>query len=523
MKKRLFLLPILTLSLGIAGIFGKKTAENTFAYSSVEEMKQDNKVLTISELGNATINNGSYYDDGIIYYTNSGSTVGYFVEENILVDFNISYDDGYAHPMWLGFSFKAGEYNRTQSAFMEKKGYSFIVFSSGEVQLFKEGEMISLQAISIPTAGVKYNYCMGTKTEVDGTRLLFSIDNKIIIDYLDTNPVEASEKSWFNISGDGGTACKIYSLKKTRLIPYNHFTLSDFNFYPEIAGRPTIDKYNNIKINSSADSVGFNNRLENFALEVKINFESADPGTNLWFALRSTTFDRATNIPDGYIFRIGYFGVIEIYKAGTEGGLIGSSGATFEIGKDIRYEFGTVNTTLGGVLIYACVNGQTVLTVEDNTNPWKHPGMVIVTPDGNIIPRIYSTNNALSVLQVKKVEGQIYDEYKFFIRNSVSAVDQDYASLSNRMREAIIVGGNNLNEINKRYYTKDGDTKIRAVDTSIVSNVLIVKVAKEFYEVSDDSLAGFSPEGIEIVKTTSTSGIYSDQGYALAQSYYYSF
>ena len=100
------------------------------------------------------------------------------------------------------------------------------------------------------------------------------------------------------------------------------------------AGTPLakVDHYNNITLESAGSTVGFNQHLQNFSFEVKINFSTFAFPSNFYISARVSGFDRA-NAPalarKGYSFRFSALGDVEIYKEGVSLGIVNKGSAFY--------------------------------------------------------------------------------------------------------------------------------------------------------------------------------------------------
>ena len=264
------------------------------------------EIKTISEIGNPTMTSTSYYDDGTLYYTNRGSTVGYnYDHSNTIFDFNIVFTAlEPAAAGWFGFSLKVGGFDRYNAAALEQKGYGIMLKASGSVSLTKGGSTVYTTTTNAIYANQKYNIKLAAINQEDKVNVIFKIDNTEVINYIDSEDPYLTG-NWFNMNGDGTrVSAEIISTKIQKIPTYQTYTLSTINRYPNCAdnGDIIIDRYNNITFNGGSSCVGFNQQLQNFSFEVKANFTKFDFPANFWISARAKSLNRSPAC-GGYSFR----------------------------------------------------------------------------------------------------------------------------------------------------------------------------------------------------------------------------
>ena len=511
--KKSFILPILGI---LAMIVGLTFIPKANAVSASYDIK------TLTEMPAPTIagSSGSYVDDGVLYYMSSGDTIGYKMDHtNTMFDFNFM-PTTFAWPGWLSLSLKASACDRTQSSNLAQKGYSFALFPAGTIEIWKDGATLATVNQKFLT-NTKYNIKIGAINEEDSVRLIMQVDGNEIINVLDeTNAYTTGD--WFNICGDGGCGAEFYTTKKIVIPKYYTYTLSTLAQFPTRAGSvlAEVDKYNNISIASSGSTVGFNQYLQNFSLEMKVNFSEFSWPANFYFSARTGGFDRvlSSNLTrKGYSFRISPTGSVSIYK---ESATIatGNCGA-IATGKDYVIEFGTVDINKDSTYIFFAVNNKVCASVFDNDNPIQKYGLVNMNGDGNVACKISSSDTKVSPLRATKTEKDNYYEIKTYFVNPISYSKMTTSDFSERNLKAISLGDKTLFEIKANYYAKNQEEKIAPFEIEFEKNVLTIKLQKSLYLKSNDSLATLQSATISILKTSKNSGLICPSGFVLKQTY----
>ena len=483
---------------------------------------------TITEIGNPVIAGpgGSYYDDGTLYYLDTGNTVGYNLKHSdFLFDFNIVYNQ-LAFPSWFSLTFRASGCDRTQSPNLTQKGYSFVFFPAGSVQVWKDGATIFSQNISPIATGTRYNYKIGAINEDGAVRLLLFIDNQLVIDAKDLeSPYLTGE--WFNICSDGAVSANLISTKNVVIPSYPTFTLSTLDEFPMRAGTPLakVDHYNNITLESAGSTVGFNQHLQNFSFEVKINFSTFAFPSNFYISARVSGFDRA-NAPalarKGYSFRFSALGDVEIYKEGVSLGIV-NKGSSFVQGQDYIIEIGLVDLDSSSTLVYASVDNQVVVSVTDSNSPIQEGGFININGDGTVACTMTSSYTRLTPLKSTYAEQTETSEVSTYFYNTISYQDMAYNDFTNRNLQSILLDDVSIYDLNNAYYALDGDSRINAIDVSYVDNVLKITINKNVYSSSTNDGAQLNFSTLTIKKPSQNSGFVCPSGFVLRQSYYFDF
>lgn len=478
---------------------------------------------SISELGNPRIAGSSYYDDNIMYYTSTSSTISYLLDNNdILVDTYISFEK-LAFPSWFSLTFRASGADRTNASALTQKGYAFMIRPSGEVRVTKNGASFTSANTNSFVTNRKYDIQIGAICEdTTNIRILLIVDGNVVIDVLDTENALLSGGSWFNICSDGSVKAKLYSKKKNYIPEYEHYTLSTLGSYPSTNGAdpiPEIDEFNNISLISSSQSVGFYEALQNFSLEFKINYSELSAGCNFWMSTRSQKFDRASSVKTGYKYRFGSGGAVEIYKLGTGGGKL--CGGSFKpvVNTDYIYEIGVVDIDETKTFVYISINNQVIASAYDEVNPYQNRGWINMNCDGKMACTLKSSNTRL--LPIKNTVEDKTDslEVKVFFLNTFLKKNTMYPQMSSRNLESIIINGYNVLELNNMYYSLVDDKQVRMVDVKVINNILIININKVIYDKLTNMPIDFVVDNIEITKTNSDSGLKSDKNFFLAQTY----
>ena len=479
---------------------------------------------TISELGNPVIAGTSYYDDGTLYYANSGSTVGYQLEHgNTVFDFDIVFNR-LTFPSWFSLTLKAGGFDRTQSPNLTQKGYSFVIFPAGTVEVWKNGATLVSKEISPIIAGEKSNIQIGALNKNNTVNLVLKINNVDVIDYTDASSAYLSG-DWFNVCADGPDVNAELISTKTEIYPeYHTYTLSTLKRYPTIANPEVakVDKYNNIELTGSAATVGFYQALQSFSLETNVSFKSFVWPANFYIGVRAESFDRvmSSNLNrKGYSFRINAGGVVEIYKE-TDSLGSASSGIAFETGKNYVLEIGAVDINEHSTNLFVKINNKVVLSVFDNDNPIRQRGWININADGDVSCKLTSSSTDVNPLTTTLREEGGYYVCNIRFQNPVSYKDMNYDTFGERNLKAIQINGDSVYNINKVYYA-NSDGNGNAVDLKFYGNTLEIRVAKTAYYRTNNQAVQLKFDSVTIGKTTDTNGLYCPSGFVLKNKFNY--
>ncbi len=503
---------------------------NTFFltnFVSSASAEQDYTTKTISEIGNPLMaGTGSYYDDGTLYYAHTGCTIGYNYEHgSTAFEFDLLFDN-MAFPGWFSLTLKADGFDRTQSPNLTQKGYSFAIFPSGAVEVWKDGLSGVTGNMGAISTGIKYRVVIGAINRDEGVHLMLKVNGVDIISYTDTNN-PYTEGNWFNICGDGGTViAKLITTKQEVYPNYYTYTLSNIGSYPTIANIESayVDRYNNMELYGSASTVGYMQYLKNFSLEMNVNFDTFPHGTSLNIAMRSSGLDRA-NSPNlaikGYVIRIAYYnwgGSIAVTKNGAD---LGSVGYTFSEDTDYVLEIGTVDLDSSRTNVFVSVNNQTVLSVVDDNAPLQNYGWITFNNDGQVYCKMTSTNNKLTPLVTKVQETETSYVVETYFNNTISYTTMYHDNFSEALQKAISINSNSVYDINKAYYAIKGESRTNAVTLKYVDNKLVITIEKDWYLKSNDTNTTFEFEQLSLAKTTNSGGMVCPSGFVLKQTYYY--
>ena len=340
------------------------------------------EVKTLTDIGNATIaGTGAFYDDGMLRYDNTGNTIGYQYDQSAsLLEFDIIFDN-LAWPSWFSLTFKANGFDRTQSPNLTQKGYSFVVYASGAVEVWKTGMTPITGAIPSFSQGVKYRFKLGAYNDGQKVKLYMSVNDTVIVDAYDTNGAFLTG-NWFNICSDGSVTARIFSTKKEIIPDYYTYTLSTIGNYPTCTDSgASYDKYKNVYLTGSAGTIGWYQALKSYSVEINMNWTEFGAGSNIWLAMRASGFDRANGpglTEKGYVIRIGQMGVLDLYRSGT---YVAGGGWAYAQGVDHVFEFGCVDLDENRTWVFVNVNGLPALSYIDN-NSIKTDGWFTFNGDG---------------------------------------------------------------------------------------------------------------------------------------------
>ena len=529
-KKRITFISSITLiallliaSLLFAGLMpNSRTGVKTFTDVN------DYSYKTITEIGNPLVAGpgSSYYDDGTLYYLDTGNTIGYNLEHtDFLFDFNIVFNQ-LAFPSWFSLTFRANGCDRTQSSNLTQKGYSFVFFPAGSVEVWKDGATIASQNISPISTGVKYNFKIGAINIDDKVNLILFIDNQIVINHTDSeSPFLTGE--WFNICSDGIVSANLISTKNVVIPSYSTITLSTLDEFPMRAGSPLpeVDDYNNITLVNGSNTVGFNQQLQNFSFEVKVNFSNFEFPSNFYISARASGFDRANSAGlerKGYSFRFSALGDVEIYKEGISIGII-NKGTTFVEGQDYILEIGLVDLNETSTLVYATVDNKMVVSVTDSNSPIQKGGFININPDGDVSCTLSSSYSRLLPLKSTCEESENSKIISTYFYNTISYQDMSYDEFSNRNLQSLLLDDISIYDLNNTYYSLNGNEKINAINVEYIDNVLQIEINKNIYSNTTNELVELNFSTFAIKKPSQNNGFDCPSGFVLRQSYYYNF
>lgn len=524
-KALLLLLPIIlavAVALSSAGFASFSTDKMIMQDASATAVK------TLTEIGNPLIAGpgGSYYDDGTLYYTDTGNTIGYNLEHtDFLFEFNIVFNQ-LAFPSWFSLTFRASGCDRTQSANLEQKGYSFAFFPAGSVEIWKDGTTLASQAISPILTGTKYNFKIGAINSGNEVNLLLYIDDAPIIDITDQDsPYLGGE--WFNICSDGAVSANLISTKQDKVPFYSTFTLSTLGEYPMRAGSPLPDVSpdNSIELFNSSNAVGFNQYLQNFSFEFKVNFQTFAWPSNFYVSARAGGFDRAMSpalARKGYSFRFSALGDVEIYKEGASIGLV-NKGSAFVEGQDYIIEIGLVDLDENRTLVFAMVDNKMVTSVIDENSPIQEMGFLNINGDGNVVCTLSSSYTRLVPLTTTIENSDAATIISTYFFNTISYQNMDYQDFSDRNLQALLIDDVSIFDLNKSFYAMIDGERANAVNVKYVDNVLQIEIQNEVFSTATNQPASIDCNTLTIKKTAQYNGLECPSGFILKQTYYFDF
>ena len=480
---------------------------------------------TISEIGNPTMTSTSYYDDGTLFYTNRGSTVGYHYDHaNTIFDFNIVFTA--LEPAgigWFGFSTKVSAFDRYNAAALEQKGYGIMIKSSGSVTLTKGGTVVHTASAGPIYTNQKYNIKLGAINQGDKVNVLFKIDNNEIINYTDSeNPYLTG--SWFNMNGDGTTiSAEIISTKFQQIPTYQTYTLSTFSRYPSCAdgGDITIDRYNNIDFEGGSSCVGFSQALQNFSFETKVNFDKFAFPANFWISARASSLNRSPSC-GGYSFRFSSSGGgVWVYKNGTVLAS-GSLGIALVPNTDYIIEVGTVDISETSTYLFIKCNNKIALAAFDNEDPIQRTGLLNINGEGTFAVKLRSSYTGATPLQTVFSETDTEEVVKVYFQNPLSYKDLEYKDFSEKTLKAISINDSTVYSLNQLYYAMNASQRVNAINIRFYDNVLEITKAKTTYKAATSVEETFSISDLCIKKTTAATGIETFTDFVLKETYYIS-
>lgn len=515
----LFTLFVACSSSAFAGVTIKNTYFNKTVISQPETSGIEYKTLT--ELASPIVAGPtpmSYYDDGTLYYVHTADTIGYNINHN-----NIGFEFGLKitslnSSSWLSLTLKASDCDRTQSPNLTQKGYSILIFNHGLIQLIKDGATINSSNIQAIELNRKYNIKVSAINSGDNVDIKLYINNTEIISYKDSNNAYTGG-TWFNICSDGGISAELYTTKKEYIPNYETYTLSTIGNDILTSNNAKVDVNKNVELIGSAGSVGILNYAQNFAFEFKINFSTFAAYNNFWISWRSSAFDRASTSSNtrGYAARICQSGVIEIYK----NTILVTSGyyGTFNENQDYIIEICAVDIDSKKTQTYVNVNNQKSAMFIDTSSPIQRYGFICLNNDGNVSCKLVSTSSKLT--PIYQEISQTSDDYtiNIYFYNVLSYRELNYKDFSKRMLDSILVNDSTIYDLNALYHTASNGN---IIDLKFSDNKLTIKVQKSVLNTSG-SQETFNLLSVELKKTTSTSGFYTENGFVLGQNYIYNF
>ena len=490
------------------------------------EKHGDFDVCSLADIGQPILKNGASYSDNVLYYPNSQAEVGYDMGDiNALLHVKVAFEEPFTSPQRAGFTFRAGAMARTQEGPEEQKGYSFILFYNGAVEVYKNGNRLIDPLLFAPFNNRKLDVYMGAVVKDNKCHVILEIDDEVCVNIVDeTNPI-ISGGNWFNIScsNEANVCMRVYNLNKVYAADYDAMTICDIFDAPVTSGLPDpiIDKDGYIQFSTPANTIAYKLYQTSFILSFDLYFDHLPYAANFWIAIRAKEFTRANYIKDCYVFRFSTFGHAEIYKS-TEDGFDLVSGGYFYMAEQTWYtiDLCSVMSTNNTMMLGLGINGKNYASYEDS-DPIAHNGMLVLTADGDVTPTLVNTTSSTYVFNNKIVNTADKQNVELYFMNSVCSVDKDYNHLSYRMLNAISLDNQSIYDINQKYYALDKDNNhIRAVDMRFVNNVLNLEINKVLYKESDDSEVAFNPSILEVSKTENSEGLESDSGYRLIFSYY---
>lgn len=487
--------------------------------------------VTLADLSDLFLTGSMTADDGVVYYfnyTNVSHHIGYTLKEeqvNSLVEFNIYFENFDVPDAYMTFTLRASGMGHTFSPYLTQNGYTFMIHPTGNLEVFKESTQIkALTDLKPIESGTKHSFKIGAIQESDNIRLLFILDNEVILDYLDEENPIVSNGTCFNIcslvgAGGAGVVAEISPTHEFVCPKYKTYTMGNLGIFPTRSGEVTADIYGNLNFNSGSDTAGYNVNLQNYSFEFNLNFEElAAAGAGLHINLRAKEYARANSSQCGgygitispthfFVFKVGKKHLATVYY-------------DFKLGVDYNVEFGTVDINENQTMIFVNVDGQTVYSYIDNETPEQHRGMILMTCEGNVKCRLSSSYSGISPLKVKvNDEDTEFTTYKIYFNNAFTSKELEYADFSMRNLKSIYINGISVYDWNERYYGKEISDK--AIDLFASGTSLTIKISREMHLKSDDSSLQFDFEYLKIQKTKNDRGIQLENGLFLKQSYFY--
>ncbi len=483
------------------------------------------EIKTISEIGNPTMTSTSYYDDGTLFYTNRGSTVGYnYDHSNTIFDFNIIFTAlEPASIGWFGFSTKVSAFDRYNASALEQKGYGIMIKSSGSVSLTKGGTTVFTTTTNRIYTNQKYNIKLGAINKEGQVNVIFKIDNNEVINYVDSeNPYLTG--NWFNMNGDGtNISAEIISTKIQKIPTYQTYTLSTISRYPSCAdnGDIIVDRYNNITFEGGASCVGFSQALQNFSFEVNVNFEKFAFPANFWISARATSLNRSPSC-GGYSFRFSSSGGgVWVYKNGS---VFASGNLGFSLQPNVDYiiEIGTIDLSETSTYLFIKCNNKIALAAFDNESPIQKMGFLNINGEGTFAAKLTSSYTGATPLQTVFSETETDEIIKVYFQNPISYKDLEYNDFSEKTLKAILINDSTIYNLNQLYYSLDNSKKVNAINIRFYDNVLEISKSKIIYKTATETEEIFELNDLCIKKTTSTTGIETFTDFVLKETYYVS-
>ena len=482
--------------------------------------------VSFSKLGYPRIADAySTYENGVINYANTGSTLGYDLNDNDLVlDFvaNFSYFQGTA---FLSFNFRASDFGRTHGTNIENLGYVFLIYPSGSISLSKNRTAIGTFLTNPFETNTDYDIQIGAVDVEGGTVVVLYINGLEVIHFYDYDE-PLTEGSWVIICGDSapdaGVTATLSSKPDSDIPSYPTYTYSTLRECMHMAGTSYAknDLSNNIEITSGGQTVGFNHNLKSFAISGIYTPTLIASGSSFFINLRANAMIRSSGINQGYAIMI-LQNEIRIYKRTADYNfvLMASRAYSFKVDKSFFMEFGVVDISKDTTNIFIKINDDFSLQTSDNDNPWQQSGWIAMNPEGNFLLKISSEIRNLKPLQYQIKNNKNDKEFKLFFNTALSHEDLTYEDLDKRILDSICLDGYTVYGFNKKYHTLDENGKwVKPVNIYTHANSLVINVAKKFY-LPDGIRTIFDYNKIRLLRTNGNSGFISEYGHKLTSSY----
>ena len=477
------------------------------------------QTLTLVDMPSPLIaGSGSYYDDGLLYYANSGCTIGFALENtNSIIDNYITYTNKFSWPSWMSFQFRASGFTRTLSP-LEQNGYTMLVWSTGLVTLYKNLTVVYETSTTPFVIDKKYDVQMGTINLDDGVGVVLRIDGNDVINYLDDSDPLIDGGNFYTICADSTDGCvsAYFTSKKESVIPeVNTYTLSTLGIFPTVSGNPTpeVNNQNDVIFSNASQSVGFMDSYQNFALQTYVNITKLISPSNIWLTLRSNIYTRAGGVGQvGYGIRFASFNIIDIYKFGYDTPVLGSISYPFAEGDEFLLEVGIIDLSKNSTYIYISINNEKVLEVTDKSDPIQAHGGIVINPDGVFYCSFFSKISEIKPLSYKIQDDSVSKNIVIYLSEPLDKRDLKYKDFSLRCLESIMFDEIDVKTLNNKFYALVEGQKHLAVDVRSESNTLIVSYYKNLYDTITDQEEQFIPNQMKIKKTNRLSGFVSSSG-----------